>query len=105
LPFRAPLPDSDRLRKHFLTLMNVDIQGRPESVEDAIALFNISCCFSSKGGPHGWLAGQPRGAWRGSKRGGDRGADGELYFKLDANGNGKAAISVKAGYINPAMGS
>jgi DNA modification methylase len=92
----------DRLRKHFPT-MNVDIRGRPESVEDAIALFKISA-FQFQGWAS-WLAGgQPRGAGEEVKRGGDRGVDGELYFKLDATRNGKAVISVKGGVnINPAM--
>lgn len=92
----------DRLRKHFPT-MGVDIQGRPESVEDAVALFNISA-FQFQGWA-AWLAGgQPRGAGEEVKRGADRGVDGELYFKLDATRNGKAVISVKGGVnINPAM--
>jgi len=85
----------DRLRKHFPKL-KVEIHGRPESVEDAAALWGRSP-FQFQGWA-AWLAGgAPRGAGEEVKKGGDRGVDGETYFKLDATTNGVAIISVKGG--------
>ena len=85
----------DRLRKHFPKL-KVEIHGRPESVEDAAALWQRSP-FQFQGWA-AWLAGgAPRGAGEEVKKGGDRGVDGETYFKLDATTNGVAIISVKGG--------
>lgn len=89
----------DRLRYHFPTL-KVPVYGRPTTPDGAKDLANRSKHQFELWAV--WLArGFPRG---GGKKGMDRGVDGDLYFRVGADSDAHAVISVKGGTnIGPAM--
>lgn len=89
----------DRIRNH-LPQCKFEIVGRPKDLEGAEALF-VHDPYQFQWWATWLVGGQPRGE---KKKGADRGVDGELYFKMGANEDGYAVISVKGGkHLSPAM--
>jgi site-specific DNA-methyltransferase (adenine-specific) len=89
----------DRLNHHFPNC-KFEVFGRPHDLAGAAELFKVDP-YQFQWWATWLVGGQPRGD---KKKGANRGVDGEIFFKMAANEDGRAVISVKGGkHLTPAM--